>query len=136
MGRFSKLDRTTTAGTDRVAEEKSSLTNRPFNKKMKIFLAYYILVIYWHTTAQNYSVFYFLHFFFRVMGTNVIYTARPSTPRSKRPLRRERRDTPSSSIARAATAGYRCRWHRSSGSYSRQSGETARREQRSKRERE
>ena len=60
------------------------------------------------------------------MGTNAISTARPSTRRrSKMPLRGERRDTPSSSIARTATAGYRCRWHRSSGSYSRQSGKTA-----------
>ena len=41
----------------------------------------------------------------------------------------KRRDTPSSSIARAATAGYRCRWHRRSRSYSRQIGETARRKQ-------
>ena len=45
------------------------------------------------------------------MGTNAINTDRPYTP--------------SSSIAPAATAGYRCRWHRSSGSYSRQSGKTA-----------
>ena len=30
----------------------------------------------------------------------------------------KRRDTPSSSIARAATAGYRCRWHRRSRSCS------------------
>ena len=60
------------------------------------------------------------------MGTNAINAARPSTPRrSKMPLRGERRDTPSSSIARAATAGYRCRWHRRSGSYSRQSGDNA-----------
>ena len=69
------------------------------------------------------------------MGTNAINTARPSTPRSNMPQRGERQDTPSSSIARAVTAGYRCRWHRRSGSYSRQSGETARREQRSNRKR-
>ena len=80
---------------------------------------------------------YLIFYIFLVMGTNAISTARPSMRRrSKMPLRGERRDTPSSSIARAATAGYRCRWHRSSGSYSRQSGETARREQRSKRKRE
>ena len=51
-------------------------------------------------------------------------------------LRRKRRDTPSSSIGRAATAGYRCRWHRRSESYSQQVGETARREQRSNLKRE
>ena len=44
-------------------------------------------------------------------------------------LRQKRRGTPSSSIARAATAGYRCRWHHRSRSHSRQSGNTARREQ-------
>ena len=46
-----------------------------------------------------------------------------------RVLRQKRRDNPSSSIARAATAGCRCRWHRRSRRYSRNSGETARRAQ-------
>ena len=80
---------------------------------------------------------YLFFYEFLVMGTNPINTASPSTPRrSKMPLQGQRRDTPSSSIARAATAGYRCRWHRISGIYWRQSGETARREQRLKRKRE
>ena len=59
-------------------------------------------------------------------------TARSATPK-QRVLRQKTRDTPSSSIARRATAGYRCRWHRRRRSYWRQSDETARREQCSKR---
>ena len=55
-------------------------------------------------------------------------TARFATPK-RACYDKKWRDTPSSSIARAATAGYRRRWHRRDRSYSRQSGETARREQ-------
>ena len=51
-------------------------------------------------------------------------------------LRGELRDTPSISITRAVTTGHPCGWHRYTGSYSRQSGETARREQGSKPKRE
>ena len=90
---------------------------------MKIFVAYQVL---YTGIRVPKTTLYFIFYIFLVIGTNAINTARPSTPRrSKMPLRGERRDTPSSSIARAATAGYRCRWHRSSGSYSRQSGKTA-----------
>ena len=39
------------------------------------------------------------------------------------------KNSPLGSIARVSTSGHRCRWHRRRGSYSRQSGETARREQ-------
>ena len=118
------------SGTDRVAEEKSSLKNRPLKN------GFFCSVLYTGIRLPG-TTLYLIFYIFLVIGTNAINTARPSTPRrSKMPLRGERRDTPSSSIARAATAGYRCRWHRSSGSYSRQGGETARREQHSKRKRE
>ena len=51
-------------------------------------------------------------------------------------LRGELRDTPSISITRAVTTGHPCGWHRYTGSYSRQCGETARREQGSQPKRE
>ena len=94
------------AGINCVAEEISSLKNRPF-------VAYC-------SSAQNYV---FLRIF--VMGTKgkkygSVCNAKPCV------LRRKRRDTPSSNTARAATASYRCRWYRRSRSCSRQSGKTAR----------
>ena len=71
-------------------------------KKMKIFVAYYTLA--GIRLPRTTSVF-FIFDIFLVMGTNAINTARPSTPRrSKMPLRGERRDNPSSSIARQQQA--------------------------------
>ena len=122
---------TNSAGIERVAEEKSSVKNRPLVKNENVCIILYTGIRLPRTAL------YLIFYVFLIFGTNVINTARPSTPRrSKMPVRGERWDTPSSSIARAATAGYRCRCHRSSGSYSRQSGETARREQRLNRKRE
>ena len=106
---------TNSAATHRVAEEKSSLKNQPFDENENLCSVL-------HTGTRLPRTMYFIFSICLVMGTNAINTDRPYTP--------------SSSIAPAATAGYRCRWHRSSGSYSRQSGETAIREERSKRKRE
>ena len=117
---FYRLYSTTNgAGMTALPRRCSFLKNRPF-------LAYY-------TCAQDYLFFY--PFFCRGNQTKKIRLGLQRQEEAKcrcfapRVLRHKRRDTPSSNIARAATAGYRCRWHRRSRSYSRQSGETARRGQ-------
>ena len=86
------------SGTDRVAEEKSSLKNRPLKNDL------FCSVLYTGIRLPG-TTLYLIFYIFLVMGTNAINTARPSTPRrSKMPLRGERRDNPSSSIARQQQA--------------------------------
>ena len=78
---------TNSAGIERVAEEKSSVKNRPLVKNENVCIILYTGIRLPRTAL------YLIFYVFLIFGTNVINTARPSTPRrSKMPVRGEQRD--------------------------------------------